>query len=1551
MNINIQIGVIIATAFNRTELLFNRSLKSVLNQTLKPDLIVIVDDNINKNEFDIILERIKNIHFKDIYCIRNYRTKCHSGTGAWNSGLKFLQSKFRTTNMSYIAILDDDDEWNKTYLEKCRDSIKNRGVDNTKAVFANIIRFHKNYNVECNVTVNDLTVNNFLIGNPGIQGSNMFFLIETILGIGGFDETLRSCTDRDLMVRFLQKESSDKIAIINETLVIHHAENSNTVTNNLINKWTGLDTFYQKYMNLFTEKTLKQSLKRAKCLFEYSNTDITMKKFSNRRKIVLAMPLHNGANTIRRAVLSVKKQINIHHHLILVIGNDHSTDNWQQQIVDLMTENIITIDIKNGGKPYKVRNEINNYILQNIENVDYIGRLDADDELVDEYVMSKLETIIADNNPDVILAGNYQRKKEVIIGDNIPSENLFDDVCLLNSLKKMSLGISDAELPSCNIFVKPEHLIDYPSKESAEDHWFMVDYIKLKNKLNIFISDLLYCIYSLDGLSTKNNKNDNCYLQSRIELYKSYRQFNALNKLLFYQNRDYIYIGEGLEGVVFTDGKKVYKIFDCANDRNILFLKTIVSKFKNSIHLYNIENIIDVPNGYILIYPFEKSNPIQDKLNRQEMISFLVEMWQYKIILKNIKPSNFIRVNGILKLTDYELESYTDNLFLNMCVRAFIYIKYHDRGAAFISKLCRSAINNFNLPDLVGVQDFVNTIFSTIIFNESKSVFTGIENIGIKNICLNDKNWFDYTSEIRKDPIEESFRENVSLIIKTCPQDYETIYANVRHIIKQLNTPDTFYEKIIAVDPQEKGFLRQYTNKGTLDNLMYQINRLIDDGIVDRYVIIPSDEVADINKRWFGIATTETHSEKGAPITPQLYAFEQAKGKYIFQMDSDVIIVRKDLKHSYLEDMVSEMEKNERVVSVGFNICQDTDYKPYFGFENGGFVPEVRMGLFHKQRLFSLRPLPNKLDESGKFELSWFRSLHQKQKETNFCSIRGGDSRSFFIHPQNYRKTNSDVWTTILDRAESGYVPECQKNEFDCAGSYYDWTIPKRQEKLVIICLVRNIENSRFLKMFCSIISQSYKDWGMVIIDDASDNGLTDFIDKLVSSFKHKITFIKNRVWQGGTANTYKAIHYFVSNPQAVIMTIDGDDAIIGNTVFETIMNKFECENADVVIGGMYQTYRLQPHYRYPVNFINPRQYDTTVWQHIRSFRKYLFDALDVRDMKLNDYSQNIIKKTLSSPWIPDCTDYAIMIPIIEMSSNPMQIHTFVYYHERETTSSEKKLIKERCIHDIMSKKIKCYNNIFDVRKSFLPDFNKIEIDITYDCNLKCISCNRSCSQQPTKEKMELSDIQNFIEESIALNKKWKLINILGGEPTLHPDFQTIIKYISENYIYKFSPDTTLQIVSNGLTSRSRNLLEAVKQYKNVIIDYNSFKTDNKIEYFTPFNDAPIDDEIYKNADYSKACWVTSYCGIGLNKYGYYGCSICGGIDRIINKNRGGVKYLKDISIEKIQQQFSKFCCLCGNFKDYANNGGDFIPRCEKAPLNRNIVSKTWQVLYDCKNK
>ena len=219
----------------------------------------------------------------------------------------------------------------------------------------------------------------------------------------------------------------------------------------------------------------------------------------------------------------------------------------------------------------------------------------------------------------------------------------------------------------------------------------------------------------------------------------------------------------------------------------------------------------------------------------------------------------------------------------------------------------------------------------------------------------------------------------------------------------------------------------------------------------------------------------------------------------------------------------------------------------------------------------------------------------------------------------------------------------------------------------------------------------------------------------------------------------------------------------------------------------------------------------------------------------------------------------------------------------------------------------------------------------------------------PTKESVTLDNIRFFIQDSIANGIKWNLINVLGGEPTLHPDFKEIIKTIVFEYVEKFSPNTIILIISNGLTERSRQLCDEMRNlYKCIRIATDSYKTKKEVEYFSPFNDAPRDDWKFKHADYSKACWVTTLCGIGFNARGYYACALCGGIDRILKTN-SGYKELKDLTKEHIIAHYEKFCPYCGNYKDYDINAGNVIPRSEKKPFE-NRVSVSWQKLYGLQN-
>lgn len=1058
-------------------------------------------------------------------------------------------------------------------------------------------------------------------------------------------------------------------------------------------------------------------------------------------------------------------------------------------------------------------------------------------------------------------------------------------------------------------------------------------------------------------------------------------------------------LGEGKSSVVFTDEILVYKVIiftdGITTQQNYAnSINSIKHKFENSIHFYPIKEISEIQKGcFLLTYPFEESTPCI-KFEIEEIQDYLIECWKKKVIFKDVKPKNFIRVNGKLKWIDYEPDKFTDNLFLNMAARAFIYAKYSNESQPFLNKLCRSAINNFDLPELQGFQEFSNSLFAKIIYQESqiktkqpencKSVnkVSEIINSGIfklpyhdsfnaeqvfwklnkRNIYLDgvsfetpkldEQNYFSPQNIILKTRQIVEPKQKVSLVIKACVQDAEIVYEAVKHIVKQLSFPNVFDEKILALDIRQTNFLRKYNTNSTWEKLIEQSQKLVDDFIIDKFIFPMENIFSSINQKWFGLETNASHTIKKVPVTAQLYAFEKAKNDFVLQVDCDAMIGRLAKEHSFLDDMISEIDKNEDVLSVGFNIYKgkETSFTSYFGFENGGFVPEVRFCLLKKSRIENVLPLKNEIVGNA-FKLSWYRALEQRQRETKTYSIRGGDSRSFYIHPHNFKKTDKDVWFTTLDRVEQLQIPEKQINEFDLAGSYYDWTLSKRNEKLVVVSCFRNIPLSRFLRFWYSLTSQTNQDWGLILIDDASENGISEFIKELIKPFQNRITFIQNRFRVGVAQNTYKAIHYFMENQESVVCVLDADDAIIGKNALKNVFEKYSFFGADAVVGKMYRTDKLHAHYKYTPNFINPRLYGGNVWQHIRSFKKYLFDSLSFDDLKIANKQQQtddiLLSKRFSQKMVfPEhCWDFTYMIPIVEMSENPMWINHFNVFHDRTTVNTiEIKQRKEEIISEILAKPRKSKQDVLKGRKTFLPNLNQIEIDITYECNLKCINCNRSSTQAPIKEGMTLEQIEKFVRESIELNKKWKLINLLGGEPSIHKDFLEIVNLILNEYIVKHSPETILQVTSNGFGDLVQERLSKLPKHTNLIIDYASFKDERIVPYFSPFNDAPIDKPNSNEKEYHKGCWVTSYCGIGLNQLGYYPCGVAGGIDRVFQLNLG-VQSLKNVD-ESIAKYLDTFCRFCGNFTDYEKNYGNFIPRNEKAVLTKPITSESWRKAY-----
>ena len=128
------------------------------------------------------------------------------------------------------------------------------------------------------------------------------------------------------------------------------------------------------------------------------------------------------------------------------------------------------------------------------------------------------------------MAGNYLRLDgKVIDRVNRATPKLADTTYLLNRLKQMSEGIAKAELPSCNVFMTPNSLQDYPEISSAEDHFLLVRLLLSDKKIE-FAEDILLTIYNLSGNKTADNKQTEKYLNARKQLYEEAMQLCKMKK-------------------------------------------------------------------------------------------------------------------------------------------------------------------------------------------------------------------------------------------------------------------------------------------------------------------------------------------------------------------------------------------------------------------------------------------------------------------------------------------------------------------------------------------------------------------------------------------------------------------------------------------------------------------------------------------------------------------------------------------------------------------------------------------------------------------------------------------------------------------------------------------------------------------------------------------------------------------------------------------------------------------------------------------------------------
>ena len=263
----LSIAAVIAT-YNRPELLANRALPSVAQQTRPPDYLIVVDDS----DGDL---RRANAHvvtgFNAGNVVTRYFVNCRTrgASGAWNTALAHLQTTDPTT---FVAILDDDDAWDPSYLERCERAASDRDLDMVAAGL--IYRATGDSNGELLDSPTRLDSDELLVRNTHIQGSNLFVRLRMLLEAGGFDEALASTTDRDVCIR-LADLGTVRYGAVAEHLVHHYADNDRPrlSTPGGDKKKSELRHFFRKYQNRMSASQKEAFIERSLRLFDCDPTD------------------------------------------------------------------------------------------------------------------------------------------------------------------------------------------------------------------------------------------------------------------------------------------------------------------------------------------------------------------------------------------------------------------------------------------------------------------------------------------------------------------------------------------------------------------------------------------------------------------------------------------------------------------------------------------------------------------------------------------------------------------------------------------------------------------------------------------------------------------------------------------------------------------------------------------------------------------------------------------------------------------------------------------------------------------------------------------------------------------------------------------------------------------------------------------------------------------------------------------------------------------------------------------------------------------------------
>jgi glycosyltransferase involved in cell wall biosynthesis len=218
-----------------------------------------------------------------------------------------------------------------------------------------------------------------------------------------------------------------------------------------------------------------------------------------------------------------------------------------------------------------------------------------------------------------------------------------------------------------------------------------------------------------------------------------------------------------------------------------------------------------------------------------------------------------------------------------------------------------------------------------------------------------------------------------------------------------------------------------------------------------------------------------------------------------------------------------------------------------------------------------------------------------------------------------------------------------------------------------------------------SILCQRYDNFRLCIINDGSTDGTREKISRRHQPWNMDIVHLVHN--GSALGNIATGIYQFALDPEDIIVVVDGDDSLVGDTVLSDLNEVYQDPGVYMTYGQFVPISSSYGPYCKPIP--DTRTYRKgTEWlaSHLRTYKKKLWDKIKFEDLRDKDFN-----------FYKTCGDTAVLYPLIEMCGHKHMrfIEKVNYLYNDLNPSNDMKLRKEEQLRTEKEIKDKpCYQEL-----------------------------------------------------------------------------------------------------------------------------------------------------------------------------------------------------------------------------------------------------------------